>query len=363
MNETTTPTQAAVQLLQKLVATQSFSREEGGTADVIAQYLKQEGKEVQRLKNNVWVRSQDFRDEWPTLLLNSHHDTVKPGDSWTRDPFDSSIETVDGEETLYGLGSNDAGGCLVALLHAFLHMDEVTDRGFNLIFAASAEEEISGENGISALLPELGKIDVGVVGEPTRMKMAIAEKGLLVVDCTATGITGHAARHEGVNAIYEALQDIRWIKNFRFTDKSDLLGETTAAVTQINAGIQHNIVPDKCTFVIDVRTNELYTNEQVLEIFEHNLLSNIKARSLRLQSSCLPKDHPLVQRGIELGWEYYGSPTLSDQALCREFPTLKLGPGSSGRSHTADEYIRVSEIEEGIEKYIQLLSELRLEKS
>ncbi len=363
MNNITTPTQAAVKLLQELIATQSFSREEDKTADIIAQYLKQEGKEVHQLKNNVWVRSQDFREDWPTLLLNSHHDTVKPGDSWTRNPFDASIDTVDGEETLYGLGSNDAGGCLVTLLHAFLHMDEVTDRGFNLIFAASAEEEISGENGISALLPELGKIDVGIVGEPTRMKMAIAEKGLLVIDCTATGVTGHAARHEGVNAIYEALQDIRWIKNFRFTDKSDLLGETTATVTQINAGIQHNIVPDKCTFVIDVRTNELYTNEQVLEIFELNLLSNIKPRSLRLQSSSLTKDHPLVQRGIELGWEYYGSPTLSDQALCREFPTLKLGPGSSGRSHTADEYIRVSEIEEGIEKYIQLLSELRLEKS
>ncbi|MGB3587288.1 MAG: M20 family metallo-hydrolase [Tunicatimonas sp.] len=363
MNNITTPTQAAVKLLQELIATQSFSREEDKTADIIAQYLKQEGKEVHRLKNNVWVRSQDFREDWPTLLLNSHHDTVKPGDSWTRNPFDASIDTVDGEETLYGLGSNDAGGCLVTLLHAFLHMDEVTDRGFNLIFAASAEEEISGENGISALLPELGKIDVGIVGEPTRMKMAIAEKGLLVIDCTATGVTGHAARHEGVNAIYEALQDIRWIKNFRFTDKSDLLGETTATVTQINAGIQHNIIPDKCTFVIDVRTNELYTNEQVLEIFELNLLSDIKPRSLRLQSSSLTKDHPLVQRGIELGWEYYGSPTLSDQALCREFPTLKLGPGSSGRSHTADEYIRVSEIEEGIEKYIQLLSELRLEKS
>ncbi|WKN42801.1 M20/M25/M40 family metallo-hydrolase [Tunicatimonas pelagia] len=362
MNETTTPTQAAVQLLQELVATQSFSREEEKTADIITQRLEQEGKEVHRLKNNVWVRSQDFRDDWPTLLLNSHHDTVKPGDSWTRDPFDSSIETVDGEETLYGLGSNDAGGCLVALLQAFLHMDEVADRGFNLIFAASAEEEISGESGISALLPKLGKIDVGIVGEPTRMRMAVAEKGLLVLDCTATGITGHAARHEGVNAIYEALQDIRWIKNFRFTDKSDLLGETTAAVTQINAGIQHNIVPDKCTFVVDIRTNELYTNEQVLEIFEHNLLSDIKARSLRLQSSSLSKDHPLVQRGMELGWEYYGSPTLSDQALCRDFSTLKLGPGSSGRSHTADEYIRVSEIQEGIEKYIQLLTGLKLEK-
>jgi len=362
MDDTTSPTQAAVALLQELISTQSFSREEGKTADIIAQHLEQAGKEVHRLKNNVWVRSQDFRDEWPTLLLNSHHDTVKPGDSWTRDPFQASIEMDNGEDTLYGLGSNDAGGCLVALLYAFLHLDTINDREYNLIFAASAEEEISGDNGISALLPELGKIEVGIVGEPTRMKMAIAEKGLLVLDCTATGITGHAARHEGVNAIYEALQDIRWIKNFRFTDKSELLGETMATVTQINAGIQHNIVPDKCTFVIDVRTNEMYTHEQVLEIFEHNLLSDIQARSLRLQSSSLAKDHPLVQRGIELGWEYYGSPTLSDQALCRDFPTLKLGPGSSGRSHTADEYIRVSEIEDGIEKYIQLLSGLRLEK-
>jgi acetylornithine deacetylase len=192
------------------------------------------------------------------------------------------------------------------------------------------------------------------------MKMAVAEKGLLVLDCTTTGISGHAARHEGVNAIYEAMQDIRWIKNFRFTDKSDLLGETTATVTQIHAGIQHNIVPDKCTFVVDIRTNELYTNEQVLEIFEHNLLSDIKPRSLRLQSSCLSMDHPLVKRGTELGWEFYGSPTLSDQALCRDFPTLKLGPGSSGRSHIADEYIRLAEIQEGIEKYIQLLTGLKL---
>lgn len=360
MNETTTPTQAAVQLLQELISTQSFSREEEKTADIIATYLEKEGKEVHRLNNNVWVRSQDFRDDWPTLLLNSHHDTVKPGESWTRDPFKPDVEVVDGEETLFGLGSNDAGGCLVALLHAFLHMDTVADRGYNLVFAASAEEEISGENGIAALLPQLGNIDVGIVGEPTRMRMAVAEKGLLVLDCIAHGVTGHAARHEGVNAIYEALQDIRWIKNFRFSDKSELLGETTATVTQINAGIQHNIVPDKCTFVVDVRTNEMYTNEQVLEIFQHNLLSEIKPRSLRLQSSSLSQDHPLVKRGIELGWEYYGSPTLSDQALCREFPTLKLGPGSSGRSHTADEYIRVSEIEEGIEKYVQLLTGLSL---
>ncbi len=360
MNEITTPTQSAVKLLQRLISTQSFSRNEGPTADIIVDYLEKEGKEVHRLKHNVWVKSKDFRAEWPTLLLNSHHDTVKPGGSWTRDPFKADIEEVDGEETLFGLGSNDAGGCLVSLLHTFLQMDEVADRGYNLIFAASAEEEISGENGISALLPELGKIDVGIVGEPTRMKMAVAEKGLLVLDCTATGISGHAARHEGVNAIYEALQDIRWIKNFRFSNKSDLLGETTATVTQINAGIQHNIVPDKCTFVVDIRTNELYTNEQVLEIFQHNLISEIKPRSLRLQSSSLSMDHPLVKRGIELGWEFYGSPTLSDQALCREFPTLKLGPGSSGRSHIADEYIRVSEIQDGIENYVQLLTSLKL---
>jgi len=360
MNEITTPTQSAIKLLQRLISTQSFSRNEGTTADIIEDYLNKEGKEVQRLENNVWVKSRDFRDDWPTLLLNSHHDTVQPGDSWTRDPFKPDIEEVDGEKTLFGLGSNDAGGCLVALLQTFLHMDEVSDRGYNLIFAASAEEEISGENGISVLLPELGRIDVGIVGEPTRMKMAIAEKGLLVLDCTATGISGHAARHEGVNAIYEALQDIRWIKNFRFSDKSDLLGETTATVTQVNAGIQHNIVPDKCTFVVDIRTNEMYTNEQVLEIFQHNLLSDIKPRSLRLQSSCLPPEHPLVKRGVSLGWEFYGSPTLSDQALCRDFPTLKLGPGSSGRSHIADEYIRLSEIQEGIDKYIQLLTGLKL---
>lgn len=360
MNETTNPTQQAVQLLQQLISTQSFSRNEDKTADIITEYLENEGKSVNRLGNNVWVRSAEFRDDWPTILLNSHHDTVKPGESWTRDPFSPDIERVEGEETLFGLGSNDAGGALVSLLHTFLHMDEVADRGYNLIYAASAEEEISGENGISALLPEIGEIDAGIVGEPTRMKMAIAEKGLIVLDCVSRGVSGHAARHEGINAIYEAMQDIRWIKNFRFSDKSDLLGETTAQVTQINAGTQHNMVPDVCTFVVDIRTNELYSNQQVLEIFRNNLISEITPRSLRLESSCVATDHPLVKKGVELGWEYYGSPTLSDQALCRNFPTLKLGPGSSGRSHIADEYIRVSEIQEGIEKYIQLLTDLKL---
>nr|WKN36264.1 M20 family metallo-hydrolase [Tunicatimonas sp. TK19036] len=363
MNETTALTDQAVQLLQQLISTPSFSRNEEKTADILAHYLEQEGKDVHRLGNNVWVNSKDFREEWPTILLNSHHDTVKPGDSWTRDPFEPSIETVDGEETLYGLGSNDAGGALVALLHTFLHLDEVIERGYNLIYLASAEEEISGSCGIAQVLPELGTIDLGIIGEPTRMKMAIAEKGLLVLDCVSTGVSGHAARHEGVNAIYEAMQDIRWIKNFRFTEKSDLLGDVTATVTMINAGTQHNMIPDVCKFVVDIRTNELYTNEQILEIFRHNLLSEVTPRSLRLNSSSIPLEHPIVQKGIALGWEYYGSPTLSDQALCCDFPTLKLGPGSSGRSHTADEYIRVSEIQEGIDKYTQLLTGLNIPES
>ncbi|MEQ9442707.1 MAG: M20 family metallo-hydrolase [Cyclobacteriaceae bacterium] len=363
MNETANLTDQAVQLLQQLVATPSFSRSEDKTADIIANYLESEGKEVHRLANNVWVKSKDFREEWPTLLLNSHHDTVKPGDSWTRDPFDATIVEFEGEDTLYGLGSNDAGGALVSLLHTFLHLDEVIERGYNLIYLASAEEEISGESGIAKVLPVLGGIDAGIVGEPTRMKMAIAEKGLVVMDCVSTGVSGHAARHEGVNAIYEAMQDIRWIKNFRFTEKSELLGDVTATVTQINAGTQHNMIPDVCKFVVDVRTNELYTNEQVLEIFRHNLLSEIIPRSLRLNSSSIALEHPLVQKGISLGWEYYGSPTLSDQALCCDFPTLKLGPGSSGRSHTADEYIRVSEIQDGIEKYIQLLTGIQILKT
>ena len=349
-------TASAVSLLQDLIRIPSFSREEGATAQCLERYLQQTELSIHTKHNNVWVRSHDLRPEWPTVLLNSHHDTVKPAASWTLDPFAPTVR----RGKLFGLGSNDAGGALVSLLHTFLYLNERPDRGYNLLFAATAEEEISGTHGIAAILDELGPIDLGIVGEPTQMNLAVAEKGLMVLDCEARGLSGHAARKEGVNAIYEAMQDINWIKNFRFPDKSDLLGEVNLAVTQVQAGTQHNVVPDRCTFVVDVRTNERYTNRQVLEIVDHNTVSEVTPRSLRLNSSSIPLNHPVVQRGVELGLTPYGSPTLSDQALMTGFPTLKMGPGESARSHTADEYIKLEEIKQGVATYCRLLEDLSL---
>ena len=346
--------QSAVALLQQLIQTPSFSREERETATLLRTYLQRAGKQVHTQGNNVWVYSQDYHPDRPTLLLNSHHDTVRPTASWTLDPLKPMMR----EGKVYGLGSNDAGGALVALLHTFLHLDEQTDRSYNLLFAATAEEEISGTGGIASIIDAVGPVALGIVGEPTQMEMAVAEKGLMVLDCEARGLSGHAARHEGVNAIYAAMQDIVWIREFHFPERSDLLGEVSTCVTQIAAGTQHNVVPDRCTFVVDVRTNEMYTNEQVLEIIDHNTVSRVTPRSLRLNSSSIALDHPLVQRGTALGLTHYGSPTLSDQALLGGFPTLKLGPGKSERSHTADEYIKVSEIEHGIATYCRLLEGL-----
>ncbi len=352
-------TEEAVSLLKQLVALPSLSREEEQTASLLYRYLESKGLDAMSKYHNVWAHTTDFRREWPTILLNSHHDTVKPVATWQRNPLAADIE--DGK--LYGLGSNDAGASLVALLHTFLYFERVPDRGFNLIFAATAEEEISGRNGIEAVLPELGDVDLGIVGEPTNMQMAIAEKGLIVIDGVAKGVSGHAARQEGVNAIYIALQDIQWIKDFHFANQSKLLGKVHMCVTQIQAGTQHNVVPDECTFVVDVRTNEKYTNEEVFEIIDRNTNSTMTVRSFRLNSSRIPQQHPLVQRGVELGLTYYGSPTLSDQALMRGFPTLKIGPGQTERSHTADEFIYLEEIQEGIRIYIELLSDLKIEKS
>lgn len=349
-------TQRAVALLQQLIRIPSFSREEKQTAALLQSYLRKMGKQPHTQGNNVWVFSQDYQPDRPTLLLNSHHDTVRPTASWTLDPLNPVIR----QGKLYGLGSNDAGGALVALLHTFLYLDELTDRSYNLLFAATAEEEISGANGIASIMDACGPVALGIVGEPTQMEMAVAEKGLMVLDCEAQGLSGHAARNEGVNAIYAAMQDIVWIREFRFPDRSDLLGEVSTAVTQIAAGTQHNVVPDRCTFVVDVRTNERYTNEQVLQLIDHNTVSTVTPRSLRLNSSSIALDHPLVRRGTELGLPHYGSPTLSDQALLKGFPTLKLGPGKSERSHTADEYIKVKEIEHGIVTYCRLLEGLIL---
>jgi acetylornithine deacetylase len=344
-----------IKLLQQLIATPSFSRSEDRTAALLKKFLTDQKVDIHQLRNNIWARNKYFNTNRPTVLLNSHHDTVKPAATYTRNPYEASIS--DGK--LYGLGSNDAGGCLVALLATFLHFYERDDLSYNLIFAGSAEEEISGKNGIAALLPELGEIAVGMVGEPTLLQMAVAEKGLMVIDGTAKGVAGHAAREEGENAIYIALQDIEQLRNLKLEHNSNLLGATKISVTQIEAGSQHNVVPDTCTFVMDVRTNEFYPNEQLFHQLQQLTQSKLKARSFRLNSSSIPLDHPLVQRGKEMGLSYYGSPTLSDQALM-SFPTLKIGPGDSARSHTADEFIYVREIEAGITTYCALLEGLEL---
>lgn len=354
--ETLKAADEAINLLQQLIATQSFSREEDNTADIIASFLEARGVQVHRLKHNVWVKSKDFDSKKPTILLNSHHDTVKPASTYTRDPFSPDIE----DNILYGLGSNDAGGALVCLLQAFLLLNEHSERSFNIIFVASAEEEISGKDGIAALLPELGKIDLAIVGEPTAMQMAVAEKGLMVIDGVAQGKSGHAARNEGLNAIYIAMEDIQKLKEFRFPRKSPTLGEIRISVTQINAGTQHNVVPDRCSFVVDVRTHEQYSNSEVFAILQDMVQSELTARSFRLNASGIPDSHPLVQKGLAMGLKAYGSPTLSDQALMSGFPSLKIGPGMSARSHTADEYIKLSEIREGIDIYLQLLRGLSL---
>lgn len=347
--------QALISLLQQLISTPSFSREESDTAQILADFFDKQGVSLQRQGNNVWAWAQAPNPDLPTILLNSHHDTVKPVSGWQRDPFQPRIEG----DRLYGLGSNDAGGPLVGLIGTFLHFFGKADLPFNLVMAATAEEEISGKNGIASILPELGEITLGVIGEPTQMHLAIAEKGLMVLDCAARGKAGHAAREEGVNAIYEAMSDIDWFRNYAFPESSPMLGPVKMSVTQIQAGTQHNVVPDACSFVVDVRTNEFYSNQAAFEIIDAHTQCEVKARSFRLNSSRLPIEHPIVQKGLSLGRTTFGSPTLSDQALI-PYPTLKIGPGDSARSHTADEYICLSEIEEGVELYTALLEDLRI---
>ena len=304
-------------LLRRLIATQSFSREEEHTAELIESFLKEQGVATQRLENNVWARNLLFHPEKPTLLLNSHHDTVRPNKGYTRDPFAPDIS----EGKLYGLGSNDAGGALVSLLATFLFFYETDDLPWNLIYAATAEEEISGTKGVELLLPQLGRVDCAIVGEPTQMQMAIAEKGLVVLDCTAHGKAGHAAREEGENAIYKALKDIEWMTNYRFPKVSELLGPVKMSVTIIQAGTQHNVVPDECRFTADVRVNELYTLEEVVETIRSHVQSDVQPRSLRIRSSGIPPEHPLVRSGLALGRTMYGSPSTSDKAL---MPFLSL---------------------------------------
>lgn len=344
----------ALGALSELIRLPSFSREEWQTAGFLTKFLFDRNVEVTRAGNNVLALNKHFDNGKPTILLNSHHDTVRPNSGYTKDPFDPQVT----EGKLYGLGSNDAGGCLVCLLMTFLHFYRETGLQYNLAFAATAEEEISGSNGIQSALPYLPRIAFALVGEPTQMQMAIAERGLLVLDGKATGKAGHAARNEGENAIYKAMMDLEWFYCHRFEKVSELLGPVKMSVTSIEtANKAHNVVPAECSFVVDVRVNELYTLEEVLDTVRANVRSQITPRSTRLRSSLIPLDHPLVQSGLALGKTYYGSPTTSDKALM-PFPALKIGPGDSARSHTADEFIFLEEIKNGIADYIRLLQPL-----
>ena len=341
-------------LLKQLVSIPSVSGEENFLADFLENTLREKKYFPQRKGNNIWLLSPEWDDNKPTILLNSHIDTVKPASSWTKDPFFPLEENG----KLFGLGSNDAGASLVSLLQVFSILSQ-TQQENNFIFLASCEEEISGKNGIESVLPELPPVDFGVIGEPTSMQPAIAEKGLMVLDGTVYGKAGHAAREEGENAIYKAIQVIEWFKSKCFPAVSPLLGSVKMTVTGVQAGIQHNIIPDECNFTVDIRTNEFYTNEELFEIISSTCGAEVKARSFRLNSSRIALEHPFVQQAIELGMEPFGSQTLSDQALMH-FPTVKIGPGDSSRSHTADEYIFTHEIADAINMYLALLSNLKI---
>jgi acetylornithine deacetylase len=344
----------ALELLKQLIAIPSFSKEENETANAIEKFLNEKNIKTNKYLNNVWAVNKYFDKKKFTVLLNSHHDTVKPNADFTNNPF----EAIEKDGKLFGLGSNDAGGPLVSLVATFVHFYDAEDLAFNLILAATAEEEISGHDGIEILLPQLPKIDCGIVGEPTLMKMAIAEKGLLVLDCTAHGIAGHAARNEGINAIYKAMNDIHWFSTFQFGKTSSFLGPVHMAVTSVSTQNKaHNIVPSECSFTVDIRVNEFYSFDDIINEVRKNIQSEVMPRSTRLKPSFIEESHPLVIAGSSIGLESYGSPTCSDRALMN-FPTLKIGPGDSARSHSADEYIFVDEIKDGIQKCIFLLQNL-----
>lgn len=340
----------AVDLLQKLINTPSFSKEENKTADLIEQWLKDRGLNPQRHLNNVYAIAENGPKKGKTILLNSHHDTVKPSEGWKSDPF----SPITSRGKLTGLGSNDAGASAVSLLATFHYLAKLPELPYNLIVAITAEEEISGANGVEALLPLLPKIDLGIVGEPTKMELAVAERGLMVLDVEVKGKTGHAARNEGENALYKAVDDIAWFRNYQFDKASHYLGPISMTVSQIESGTQHNVVPDLCTFVVDVRINDAYSHQQVLDMINKNILGTATARSMRLKPSGIRKNHPFVLHADTLGYKQFGSATMSDQALM-QFSTVKIGPGKSERSHTPNEFILLSEIEEGITKYIELL--------
>jgi len=346
----------AKNLLMSMIETFSISRSETGTADLLVAFFKKNGVEAQRIENNVIVRTRNYDSSKPTILLNSHHDTVKPAANWTNDPFNAVC--LDGK--IYGLGSNDAGASLVSLIFTFLYFNRKETIPFNLVLVASAEEEVSGKNGLACVVPTLGTISFGIVGEPTSMKMAVAEKGLMVLDCKSIGKSGHAAHRNGINAIYKAMSDIEWFRTYQFPKVSDFLGEVRMSVTCINAGTQHNVIPGECSYVVDVRSNEMYTNQELYEIINKAVTSEVTPRSFRLNSSFIPVEHPIVQAGVRLGLEMFGSPTLSDQVFMTDFPSLKIGPGDTMRSHTADEYIYESELQQGLDTYIALLENLML---
>lgn len=346
---------SAIELLKQLIATQSFSGEEATVADLMNGYLTARGIKTERYLNNVWAVNEDFDASKPTVLLNSHLDTVRPNTGYTRNPFEPTVEG----DKLYGLGSNDAGSCLVSLAATFVHFYHKKGMKCNVAFAATAEEENSGKNGLECLLPKLPPVSFAIVGEPTQMQLAVAEKGLMVLDCVAHGKSGHAARNEGVNAIFKAMKDIEWFNSYRFPQASEFLGEVKMSVTMINAGTQHNVVPDRCSFVVDVRLTDTYTLEEVYETIKQQVTSDVTCRSMRLRPSKIEVSHPIVQAGLALGRTTYGSPTTSDQALV-DAPSLKLGPGDSARSHTADEFVHLSEIHEGVELYIRMLEKVIL---
>jgi acetylornithine deacetylase/succinyl-diaminopimelate desuccinylase-like protein len=345
----------AIDLLIRLIATPSFSREEDQVATILEEFFKAHAVHPNRIKNNIWVKNKYFTADKPTVLLNSHHDTVRPNTGYTRDPFKAEI--INGK--LFGLGSNDAGGPLVSLIATFLHFYEKTDLKYNVVLAATAEEEVSGTGGIESVWSSLPKIDFAVVGEPTLCEMATAEKGLMVLDCISKGKPGHAAREEGVNAIYAALSDIEWFRTYKFPQRSEALGEMKMSVTIINSGSQHNVVPSECKFTVDVRVTDVYTLEEALEIIRQHVTCEVTPRSLRIRSSGIAMDHPLVLSAKKMGLRLYGSPTTSDQALIPA-PSVKIGPGDSARSHSADEFIYTQEIEKGITTYITLLSNVIL---
>lgn len=342
-----------IELLKKIISTPSFSREENAVADVLQQWMERNGLSVHRKGNNLWTSSSDNDDKRPTILLNAHLDTVRPAVGYTNDPFTPLLEG----DRLYGLGSNDDGGSVIALLATYMQLFR-KPQPYRLIYSATAEEEICGAGGIESILDDLGRIDLGIIGEPTGMQMAVAERGLLVLDCTAHGISGHAARNEGVNALYNAIGDIEWFRTYQFERVSDFLGPVKLSVTMIACGTQHNVVPDNCHFVVDVRPNGMYSNQQIVDIIRRHVQCDVTPRSLRHNSSSIPLQHPVVQRGLQMNLSPFGSPTTSNQTVLPHFPTLKIGPGDSARSHTADEYICLSEIAQAVDIYTRLLDQL-----